>query len=271
MGSFISIPDSSDVHRGLPIGVSEQIEKDIVVFGTSFHFRVAIVNEYARLADIVPLARLVCDRLLETALAIGARNGCTASCRKQCTACCHYLVPLSLPEVFRLRHEFSSMPADYRIPVLKACVYASIKILKQDITEPEINGNSSLKQISKWYSGLELPCPFLSDGLCSIYQQRPLACREYYVCSPPAWCSSNSHKDPHVIRMPFSIAEILGTVAAELELTEVEAIMLPLAVIGTDELTERSKQLWPTVHMVQLFLDILEQTALRHATPLPVV
>lgn len=249
---------------------SNRVEKEILIFGFPIRFCVDIAGDYARLADMVPLARMVCDTLLNIHLAISARHGYPPSCRKKCTACCHYLVPLSLPEVFRLRREFSSMPADYRIPILKSCIHASIKILRQDITEPEINENTSLAHISKWYSGLDIPCPLLSDGLCSIYQQRPLACREYYVSSPPAWCRDSIDCEPRSIRMPFSISEILGTVAAELEQTEAEAVMLPLALIGTDELTERSKRMWPTVYMVRLFLDVLEKTALRHSDPLPV-
>lgn len=33
--------------------------------------------------------------------------------------------------------------------------------------------------LSRWYSGLDLPCPFLAERSCSIYPFRPLACREH--------------------------------------------------------------------------------------------
>ena len=39
------------------------------------------------------------------------------------------------------------------------------------------------------YLGLELACPFLEDDACSIYAERPSACREYLVSSPKELCA----------------------------------------------------------------------------------
>jgi hypothetical protein len=39
------------------------------------------------------------------------------------------------------------------------------------------------------YFGLGIACPFLEDESCSIYEHRPMRCREYLVTSPPENCA----------------------------------------------------------------------------------
>ena len=38
------------------------------------------------------------------------------------------------------------------------------------------------------YRDASLPCPFLKDGRCSIYEHRPLACRAHYALANPDNC-----------------------------------------------------------------------------------
>lgn len=271
MDTRIIVSNPGELHDGSKLANSVIVGREIHIFGRSICFRIAVKHTYARLSDIVPAVRVLCDQLLTAMLENRVQNGeRPVSCRKGCAACCSYLVPLSLPEVFRMREEFAAMPADDRIPILKSAVRAAIRILRQDITEPEINGDSDLQQISRWYAGLDIACPFLSDGICCIYEQRPLACREYFVTSQPNWCHSGGRHHPHVVRLPFHIAEVLGEFAARLETAESEAVMLPLALVGTDEMVERSAKTWPAVEMVNLFLDLLGQAAAQHAEPLAV-
>lgn len=251
-----------DVRLG---GRMEIIDTRINVYGKSVRFQIGVQNEMTPLSDLVPLARTICDKLLAAILEHPSNNPRYVSCRKGCSACCSYLVGLSMPEVFRMRQEFAMMPADDRIPILKTCLHAAFKILKQDISEPEINENTGLRQISKWYADLKLQCPFLSSGLCSIYRQRPLACREYYVKSLPDGCLIGGASEPEVVRLPVSVTEVLGKVAAELEgLQAHEAVILPLVLIGTDELSHRANRLWPAPEMVRHFVRILEQTAAQN-------
>ena len=265
MNISISVPDEPDLRKSHCLTQSKVVEREILVSGTPVRFRVDIMHEYLNLSDIVPLARMICDKLLDATVLASTNNKCPVSCRKGCAACCSYLVSLSIAEVFRLQNEFALMPANEgRIPILKSCVHAAFKILKQNVTGPKINGSSELKQISNWYAQLNLQCPFLSDGMCSIYEQRPLACREYFVTNSPNCCSGGSN-EPDVVRLPVSMHEVLGVFAAQLEQSEIEAVMLPLALIGTDELTERSTHTWPSTMMIELLFDILEQTAAKNA------
>jgi hypothetical protein len=45
-------------------------------------------------------------------------------------------------------------------------------------------------ELSHEYFRLGIACPFLEDESCSIHPDRPMACREYLVSSPPENCRS---------------------------------------------------------------------------------
>ena len=45
-----------------------------------------------------------------------------------------------------------------------------------------------------FYESQNIPCPFLFDGLCSIYEVRPYICASVVSLSPPDWCK-RSHPD----------------------------------------------------------------------------
>ena len=40
------------------------------------------------------------------------------------------------------------------------------------------------------YQELNIPCPFLHDGICMIYEVRPYVCANHYVTTPSVWCSA---------------------------------------------------------------------------------
>ncbi len=58
--------------------------------------------------------------------------------------------------------------------------------------------------------------------------------------------------------MPISILDCLGQLAAELEQSDIEAVMLPLALPWVQENLERGERTWPAVAMVECFVEILQ-------------
>jgi Fe-S-cluster containining protein len=173
------------------------------------------------------------------------------------------MVPLSVPEAFRLRDDVSALPAGQRRSVQQSCLAAAKKILEavpQDFagSEPapaDIQTHTS--RLGGWYAGLRLPCPFLSDGLCTSYQTRPIACREHLVTGSAALCRGDGADEPSVAPAPVSVLECLGRLAAELEQSEPEAVMLPLALPWAQENISRSRRTWPATAMVERFIEIL--------------
>jgi hypothetical protein len=118
--------------------------------------------------------------------------------------------------------------------------------------------NFILDNLGKWYGHLQLSCPLLDENLCSMYAERPTACREHIVTASSSLCQLESSDNPNVVQMPVSINEALGQLAAELEGTEVEAVMLPLSVPWAEDNLARSKRRWPTVMMVEKFFGIVK-------------
>lgn len=119
------------------------------------------------------------------------------------------------------------------------------------------SGQEDMDRLSLWYTGLELACPFLRNNLCSYYEQRPIACREHMVTSVRSCCGIDCTDEPSAVRISASVLECLGKLTAELEQSDVEAVMLPLALPWAQENIDRSRRTWPAVTMVEQFIEIL--------------
>jgi Fe-S-cluster containining protein len=46
------------------------------------------------------------------------------------------------------------------------------------------------------YQEQDIPCAFLDEGACSIYEVRPYVCANHYVTSPADWCRAVNWCDP---------------------------------------------------------------------------
>ncbi len=229
-------------------------------------FSIMVADKPARLSDIVPLARDLSNSLALTMIQrLGARGDCVP-CRKGCSACCNYLVPMSVPEAFRLAEELSAIPASEGQPLIKSSIETAGKILDNMPTDFDLSGSADenglrSEEVGDWYAGLGLPCPFLSDGLCLRYEQRPIACREHLVTGSATLCDLASTEQAEGVKMPVSVLECLGRLTAELEQSDVEAVMLPLALPWAQENIERAGRTWPAPTMVERFIEILQTTA----------
>jgi Fe-S-cluster containining protein len=254
-------------------GGLETLRFKLDIAGERLGFGVQIVRGQVRLSDIVPLARALSERLCRATLQKLRAEGSEVPCRKGCAACCSYLVPLSVPEVFRLREDISALPGEQGRAVLNACLSAAGKILEKKPDNPAsgeslgINGAEQADRIGQWYAGLNLPCPFLSEDVCISYRERPIACREHFVTSPAALCLPGGTCETSVVPTPVSILECLGRLCAELEQREVEAVILPLALPWALKNHERSGRTWPTGMMVERFIEILKAAAAKTRTP----
>ncbi len=114
--------------------------------------------------------------------------------------------------------------------------------------------------MANWYESLKLDCPFLYKGVCLIYKQRPLVCREYYIVGSSRACKGKRGK-VKVVKPPVRISQVLSRLASKLEGIEEEAAAVPLALPWCEENLERSRRVWPTTFMLGLFIEIIKKTA----------
>jgi Fe-S-cluster containining protein len=84
-------------------------------------------------------------------------------CKQGCAWCCYMQVGVSAPEVFAI--------ADYVKNVKPISILDDIKmrLISLDYKTNSLSANSRLT--------VQLPCAFLVENSCSIYEVRPLACR----------------------------------------------------------------------------------------------
>jgi len=228
----------------------------------------AVANRSARLSEIVPAVRAISNRVMQSVSESLAAAGTPVSCRKRCPACCRYLVPLSAPEAFRISEEVTAMPLRHRGRIVERYVRAAQTVLRAgpprlaDSLHPQVGFDDTLSRVSRWYAGLELECPFLVRRICAIYAARPLACREHVVTHDPALCADPQHAPAEgQVSPPVSLTCALSRLAAEVENTEPEAIMLPLAMMWAQDHRQRAERTYPAVELFERLVDILRRQA----------
>jgi len=126
------------------------------------------------------------------------------SCKAGCGACCRHPVPLAEIEVYQLAELVEAMPEPRRTEVKKRFADANAHFAKMNWFErvsalaampmpsdPNYIPSELLDEVMRYFHEW-IPCPFLEDESCSIYNARPLACREHLVTSPAVNCSNPS-------------------------------------------------------------------------------
>lgn len=233
-----------------------------VDLGEGGAYRIAVKPGKARLSDVAAVAQELASKMSCEILRSTESRGEKVSCCKGCGACCQYLVPLSMPEAFRLVEDINSLSKPRRKKILSAFKSAARRVIKA--TPAQLKSDSA-ETIGRWYSQLKLPCPFLSDNVCTFYQYRPIACREHMVTSDPRFCVGFQPNAGKVVPMAVSILDAMGQLAAELEGTETEAVMMPLAVEWANLNAQRNQRTWPAEQLFQRFANILNQQSAANA------
>lgn len=129
---------------------------------------------------------------------IGVENlksqGKEVSCRAGCGACCRQLVPVSEAEAYNLRELIENMPEPRQTEIRRRFELGMEKLnrinffqhLRKNANRSEKHYRKSLRE----YFVQQIACPFLENESCSIHPDRPIACRDYFVTSPPEYCAS---------------------------------------------------------------------------------
>jgi Fe-S-cluster containining protein len=194
-------------------------------------------------AGFVPVTAIVplLHRLGEEAMHLEERRiaegGQAISCRRGCAACCRLLVPVSAPEAIALHEMIAGLPVERKARITdrlaethRALTEAGVLAGLQDVAESEGQlTDADLDAVNRAYYALRLPCPFLEDEVCSIYEARPAACRELLVTTPADLCEDIEHNPVAPLPVPLRISTILSDAWARLQGESARLIALPLA------------------------------------------
>jgi hypothetical protein len=101
-------------------------------------------------------------------------------------------VPVTDPEIGYLQRLVSSLSVDLRSLIRQRAEQATSALRSMNVEPHELcnRTTSDLRAFGVSWFGFGIVCPFLVDESCSIYEHRPLICREYAVTSPPVACTT---------------------------------------------------------------------------------
>ncbi len=226
------------------------------------------------ITDIIPLMRSLGEQAHQLAIDNTAQTGAGISCQKGCAACCRMMIPVSPPEAFALRTVVESLPSPKKERVFERIQTAQSTLREAGLEEAlhrlafsdDQSTDEELKPLNRAYYALRMPCPFLEDEVCSIYENRPSACRELLVTSPAELCQDLIRNPVHPIPSPFRIGTILSKLWADCCQGPVRLIPLPFALDWAKAGENRNTRTWAGPELLSKALDAAAQF-LQRRTP----
>jgi len=158
---------------------------------------------------LLPALRTTADAFVAYASQRSAAAGRPVSCAMGCGACCRQLVPLAEAEARRLAALVEELPEPRRSAVKERFARAVARVEGAGLL-PALEGRAGELadrnvETGLSYFSLGIACPFLEEESCSIYEERPIACREYLVSSPPAACAAPSGDTIRSVPLPTRV------------------------------------------------------------------
>ncbi len=167
---------------------------ELTIFGGVLRANVPVPSGPITAGRMLTPLRAIAEAVIALAVRSEQREGRDVSCRAGCGACCRQLVPVSRVEARRLLALVESLPEPRRTRVRERFAAAARAIraagLADMLLHPTVEQAHMLRDAGLRYFRLGVPCPFLEDESCSIYEERPVICREYLVTSPAERCAT---------------------------------------------------------------------------------
>jgi len=210
-----------------------------------------------RLAELVPTALELTNIFVSRSVKREEQKGKTISCGPNCGVCCRQLVPLSVPEAFYLMDMIRTLPLASQQRLQQQFQDIELRLEALDMIEEMLDpteSNEKTFEITKAYFKLKIPCPFLDNASCSIHPNRPVACREYNVTSPPEYCENPYAHDVVKASMPLPLSAPLSLLTASLTGTRPQLIPMSLMMRWVQENEALQKQQWPGPELFERFM-----------------
>ena len=211
------------------------------------------------LTELVPMARNLLDLMVTRRISDLSARGLNIACHKGChAACCHYLISVSVPEALMIVTEMQALPTDECNRIVNSC-RASAESIQRQMAKGDIvaGGNVARDNLLHWYRELNIACPFLEDNCCTIYDHRPIVCRECLAVGSPDQCRLDTEQTH--LRLPIHPANILMQLTQQLFGGGDNIITLPGIFDWFTENAHLYQKTWPREVLVQQFVKIAAQ------------
>ena len=124
-------------------------------------------------------------------------DGNRSTCKRGCSYCCHLNVGIGKGEAKILSKDLS---------------HDQIQHLKKQRDVLTKLGKDNYEDFPHEVDWETSACVFLKNNECSVYEDRPMACRMYYVVTEPKLCDVISNKDGKTGQLVTYEAEIMRAV-----------------------------------------------------------
>ncbi|WP_447974832.1 YkgJ family cysteine cluster protein [Nitrospira sp. Kam-Ns4a] len=224
---------------------------------------VEVPSGFVPVSAIVPVLRRVGEQTLALEERQAVAAGASVSCKKGCAACCRMLVPVSAPEAFALHAMVERLPEARRRALRAKVAEARGRLDAAGLlgrltavaeTDRQLQ-DEDLESLNRAYYALRLPCPFLEDEVCSIYEDRPAACRELVVTTPAEWCQDLLHHRVRPLPVAVRVSTALGLLWAELTGGPARLIPLPVALDWAERHEAERSRRWPGSALFEKAMD----------------
>lgn len=168
---------------------------------------------------MLPVLQTLTNQVVSLGVAGAEREGRQITCQAGCGACCKQLVPISVPEALDIQDFINTLPEERREVILERFrraleTFEETGFINRLKRVTELNSEDRLR-LGLDYFKLGVDCPFLEEGSCSVYERRPLVCREYLVTSPAVNCQNPSPETIQSVDIPGSFSQQLRNVASD--------------------------------------------------------
>ena len=243
--------------------ISEQFEISLNTSAGQITTAVGVPTGFVPITSIVPLMRRLGEEVQALEVTRLAEQGRVPSCKKGCAACCRMLVPLSAPEAFAVRDWVRSRPVEQQGRIIERFAETKVRLLSSRIWQQlselceasDHPGDAALDEVNRRYYALRLACPFLEEEACTIYDERPAACRELLVTSPADRCEDLLLNPVDTIPTPMRMSTVLGLLWQDLTSTSTRLIPLPLALDWAEKHAGSTVRMWKGTQLFDQALD----------------
>lgn len=217
---------------------------------------------------MLPVFQNMADMFVDLSTGGMTGAGVNVSCKAGCDACCYHPVPISETELYNLAELVENMPEPRRSEV-KQCFSDAVKHFesigwfekikeagKNSATDEPDRAAEQVNELALEYIKEHVACPFLENRSCSIYEKRPLVCREYMVTSPAENCYKPTAETIKKVQIFVHTSKSLRRVGTTGNFKGMGGIplirALELAEKVPDRLEEKTGQQW----MVEFFENL---------------
>ncbi|MBF0452926.1 MAG: YkgJ family cysteine cluster protein [Candidatus Magnetomorum sp.] len=123
-------------------------------------------------------------KLQETIDSFNQQSPQPIACKKQCDACCHYMVASVPMEAKYIQYSAKNHLSAKELKI----VSRKLRQVRSKEREFEKQSPNNIVRQAQLYRLSKIPCPFLKDKTCMIYHYRPMICRYHNVTGSPENC-----------------------------------------------------------------------------------